>query len=258
MTRTLTSALVAASLLVAASAAGATSRIKDIADVEGVRENQLVGYGLVVGLNGTGDTPPQLAVHPAVAAGMLERLGVNTRGAAAPHRQRRRRDGHGQPAGLRRPGHAASTSRSRRSATPRACRAARCWSRRCSAPTARSMPSARARSRSAGFQARGRRRHDHARRADRRPHRQRRHRRARDRVRAQPADAGAAGAAQPRPHHRPAHRRGDQRLPRRADRRAARSVDRAAHRPAQFHGQRGRAAHRDRAAAGRARPRRRS
>ena len=29
--------------------------IKDIVDVEGVRENQLVGYGLVVGLNGTGD-----------------------------------------------------------------------------------------------------------------------------------------------------------------------------------------------------------
>ncbi len=38
-----------------------TSRIKDIVDIEGVRENQLVGYGLVVGLNGTGDgliTPP--------------------------------------------------------------------------------------------------------------------------------------------------------------------------------------------------------
>jgi flagellar P-ring protein precursor FlgI len=34
--------------------AAATSRIKDIADFEGVRENQLVGYGLVVGLVGTG------------------------------------------------------------------------------------------------------------------------------------------------------------------------------------------------------------
>ena len=33
-------------------------RIKDIADVEGVRENQLVGYGLVVGLNGTGTGCP--------------------------------------------------------------------------------------------------------------------------------------------------------------------------------------------------------
>ncbi|MCB1478705.1 MAG: flagellar basal body P-ring protein FlgI, partial [Rhodobiaceae bacterium] len=38
-----------------ALAAGA-SRIKDLVDIEGVRENQLVGYGLVVGLNGTGDS----------------------------------------------------------------------------------------------------------------------------------------------------------------------------------------------------------
>ena len=36
--------------------AGATSRIKDLANIEGVRQNQLIGYGLVVGLNGTGDT----------------------------------------------------------------------------------------------------------------------------------------------------------------------------------------------------------
>ena len=35
--------------------AAADVRIKDIATFEGVRENQLVGYGLVVGLNGTGD-----------------------------------------------------------------------------------------------------------------------------------------------------------------------------------------------------------
>ncbi len=33
-----------------------TSRIKDLASIEGVRQNQLVGYGLVVGLNGSGDT----------------------------------------------------------------------------------------------------------------------------------------------------------------------------------------------------------
>jgi flagellar P-ring protein FlgI len=38
------------------SPALALSRIKDLAGVEGVRQNQLVGYGLVVGLNGTGDT----------------------------------------------------------------------------------------------------------------------------------------------------------------------------------------------------------
>jgi hypothetical protein len=41
--------------LAAALPAGAQVRIKDIADVEGVRENQLIGYGLVVGLNNTGD-----------------------------------------------------------------------------------------------------------------------------------------------------------------------------------------------------------
>lgn len=34
----------------------AFSRIKDLADIEGVRENMLIGYGLVAGLNGTGDT----------------------------------------------------------------------------------------------------------------------------------------------------------------------------------------------------------
>lgn len=36
--------------------ADANSRIKDIAEFEGVRDNMLVGYGIVVGLNGTGDT----------------------------------------------------------------------------------------------------------------------------------------------------------------------------------------------------------
>ena len=55
------------------------SRIKDIADFEGVRDNQLVGYGLVVGLNGTGDPLRNLDLHPADLIGMLERLGVNTR-----------------------------------------------------------------------------------------------------------------------------------------------------------------------------------
>ncbi|HZE53361.1 MAG TPA: flagellar basal body P-ring protein FlgI, partial [Bradyrhizobium sp.] len=42
-------------LALSALPAGATSRIKDLANIEGVRQNQLVGYGLVVGLNGTGD-----------------------------------------------------------------------------------------------------------------------------------------------------------------------------------------------------------
>jgi flagellar P-ring protein FlgI len=57
--------------------AGATSRIKDIADFEGVRENQLVGYGLVVGLDGTGDDIKKAAPFTRESLiGMLERLGV--------------------------------------------------------------------------------------------------------------------------------------------------------------------------------------
>jgi len=57
----------------------AQSRIKDIAQFEGVRENQLVGYGLVVGLDGTGDTLQNSAFTRQSLIAMLERLGVNTR-----------------------------------------------------------------------------------------------------------------------------------------------------------------------------------
>jgi len=60
--------------------AQATSRIKDIADIEGIRENQLIGYGLVVGLNGTGDTLNNAPFTLQSLTSMLERLGVNTRG----------------------------------------------------------------------------------------------------------------------------------------------------------------------------------
>lgn len=57
----------------------AQSRIKDVADFEGVRENLLVGYGLIVGLNGTGDTLSNSAFTKHSLVGMLERLGINTR-----------------------------------------------------------------------------------------------------------------------------------------------------------------------------------
>lgn len=59
--------------------AQAQVRIKDIADFEGVRDNQLVGYGLVVGLNGTGDKLQNNVFTRESLIGMLERLGVNTR-----------------------------------------------------------------------------------------------------------------------------------------------------------------------------------
>lgn len=56
-----------------------SSRIKDIADFEGIRDNPLIGYGLVVGLNGTGDNISSMAFTEESLIGMLERLGVNTR-----------------------------------------------------------------------------------------------------------------------------------------------------------------------------------
>lgn len=61
--------------------ASAQSRIKDLVSFEGVRENQLVGYGLVVGLNGTGDTLRNSPFTQQSIIAMLERMGVNTRGA---------------------------------------------------------------------------------------------------------------------------------------------------------------------------------
>ncbi len=59
----------------------AASRIKDVVEVEGVRDNLLIGYGLVVGLNGTGDSLRNSPFTRQSLEGMLERLGVNTRGA---------------------------------------------------------------------------------------------------------------------------------------------------------------------------------
>ncbi|QQQ18531.1 flagellar basal body P-ring protein FlgI [Brevundimonas vitis] len=66
-----------------ADSASAQSRIKDIAVVEGVRSNQLVGYGLVVGLNGTGDSLRNCPLTRQSLEGMMERQGVNIRGATA-------------------------------------------------------------------------------------------------------------------------------------------------------------------------------
>src|SRR5215212_12220885 len=71
-----------AAVLVAGAFAPAdgASRIKDLASVEGVRQNQLIGYGLVVGLNGTGDTLNNIPFTKQSLQAMLERLGVNIRG----------------------------------------------------------------------------------------------------------------------------------------------------------------------------------
>ena len=53
-------------------------RIKDIADIKGVRQNQLVGYGLVVGLNGTGDSDNAIFTLQSMAS-MLEKMGVTVK-----------------------------------------------------------------------------------------------------------------------------------------------------------------------------------
>jgi flagellar P-ring protein precursor FlgI len=72
-------ALLVLGLAAPAGAASARSRIKDIVSFEGVRDNQLIGYGLVVGLNGTGDSLRNSPFTRQSLASMLERLGVNTR-----------------------------------------------------------------------------------------------------------------------------------------------------------------------------------
>lgn len=73
-------AILGLAVLTATVSASAQSRIKDIADFEGVRENLLVGYGLVVGLNGSGDTLTNSKFTEQSLVGMLERLGVKTKG----------------------------------------------------------------------------------------------------------------------------------------------------------------------------------
>ncbi|MGQ9365327.1 flagellar basal body P-ring protein FlgI [Azospirillum sp. ST 5-10] len=72
---------VALALVLPLPAGAASARIKDVVDVEGVRDNMLIGYGLVVGLNGTGDSLNNSPFTEQSLTGMLERMGVNVRGA---------------------------------------------------------------------------------------------------------------------------------------------------------------------------------
>ncbi len=73
-------ALAGALFLCSAENAYAVSRIKDIADFEGIRDNQLVGYGLVVGLNGTGDNIKSIDFTKESLISMLDKIGINARG----------------------------------------------------------------------------------------------------------------------------------------------------------------------------------
>lgn len=74
--------LLAAALVLFAAEALAAARIKDITTIRGVRENQLIGYGLVIGLNGSGDTLRNSPFTEQSLQSMLNHLGVNVRDAA--------------------------------------------------------------------------------------------------------------------------------------------------------------------------------
>jgi flagellar P-ring protein precursor FlgI len=74
--RLLATVLLAVSMLASESSMAAESRVKDLVDFEGVRQNQLVGYGLVVGLNGTGDKLKDGGFTKQSLQSMLNRLGV--------------------------------------------------------------------------------------------------------------------------------------------------------------------------------------
>lgn len=73
--RALRLAALALALLAAPPRAGAAVRVKELVEVQGVRDNDLFGYGLVVGLAGSGDTERILFTQQSIA-GMLGRLGV--------------------------------------------------------------------------------------------------------------------------------------------------------------------------------------
>lgn len=66
--------------LTATAALAEPIRIKDLVEFDGVRGNDLVGYGLVVGLNGTGDGLKNAPFTEEIMANLLERLGANVTG----------------------------------------------------------------------------------------------------------------------------------------------------------------------------------
>jgi len=79
--RLIAAAIAVAGLAIVQPASAMSTRLKDVLDFEGVRENMLIGYGLMVGLNGTGDSLNNAPFTQQSLIGMLERMGVNTRGA---------------------------------------------------------------------------------------------------------------------------------------------------------------------------------
>jgi len=80
---TLAKALLTAALCAVVSIPAQAERIKDLSMVQGVRSNQLVGYGLVVGLDGSGDQTTQTPFTVQSIANMLTQLGINLPPSAA-------------------------------------------------------------------------------------------------------------------------------------------------------------------------------
>src|SRR5210317_1797692 len=74
--------LIAVFLLCASLAVSAPVRIKDLVEYEGVRANDLIGYGLVIGLDGTGDSLRNAPFTEDLISNILERLGTNVTGEA--------------------------------------------------------------------------------------------------------------------------------------------------------------------------------
>lgn len=66
--------------IIAATAAAGQVRLKDLVEFDGVRGNDLIGYGLVIGLNGSGDGIRNAPFTEDIMASILERLGVNVNG----------------------------------------------------------------------------------------------------------------------------------------------------------------------------------
>src|SRR5579885_2249888 len=67
--------VLALSILLAAASAAPAARLKDLVDIEGVRDNQLVGYGIVVGLAGTGDRQQTVFSNQSLT-NVLARMGI--------------------------------------------------------------------------------------------------------------------------------------------------------------------------------------
>jgi flagellar P-ring protein precursor FlgI len=67
-------------LVLSVTSADAAVRIKDIANLKGVRENQIIGYGLIIGLRGSGDTLRNSPFTEQSLQSMLDSMGINIRG----------------------------------------------------------------------------------------------------------------------------------------------------------------------------------